>query len=103
MAGDLGENFDRNCARLIRLRKNYVGSARKEQAGDFVHGFITHRAVNKNDASIGEIFIPKIAQLARSGRIMRAIEENCGMIGDFFKASGPTYIRDALLDRPPIY
>ena len=52
---------------------------REKQAGDFVYGFIAHRAVNQKNPAAGEIFLPEFQQFARAGGIVRAIEVQIGL------------------------
>ncbi len=51
---------------------------------------------------MGEIFVPEIAEFAGGGGIVCAIEVDGRMLGDFFEATGPADICDALLDGSPI-
>src|SRR6201984_3621444 len=71
---------------------------RKENAGDFIHGFIAQRAKDDDEFPAAQIFLKKDGQFARSRRIVRAIKINIGIRMDSLDASRPERSFDSLLD-----
>ena len=69
MAGDLGEDLYRDCARLIWLRENHAGSAGEKQAGNFIDSFITESAEYQDKFSAGEIFLQVSGKLPGGGKL----------------------------------
>src|SRR5438445_2738216 len=98
MAGNLGELRSRDGTGRSRLGKKYFGCARKQDAGNFVDGFVAKRAENQNELSTVKIFIEKSCQFPRSRWIVGAIEINVRIGVNFFDSTGPDCGSDSLFD-----
>ena len=85
----------RGCGDCVRMTR---GGARKQQAGDFVDGFVAHGAVDKMDSAAGELLVPESDELARAGRIVRAVQVDRGPFLQPFETAGPAHLREATRD-----
>ena len=89
VAGEAGELAGGNGAGLARLGEDDRGGVREKQAGDFVHGFIAHGAIDKNDAAVRKFLLPEAEKLAGAGGVVGAVEEEGGAVVKAFEAAGP--------------
>src|SRR5712691_10534858 len=64
MAGDFGELRGRDRARSAGSRKDNLAGKRKKKAGDFIHGFVTQRAVEEPDLASGKVLSQEMGELA---------------------------------------
>ena len=71
-----GAEIARGWRGSVRMTASRV---RKQHAGNFVHSFIAHRAVNQKNSAAGEILFPEFQQFARAGGIVRAVEIDGGL------------------------
>src|SRR5712691_2776813 len=93
-----GQRLGGDGARLAGLGEDDGGRARKQQAGDFIHRFIAHRAIDQVNPPGREMLLPEGQQLARAGGIVRAVEINCGTRLEPLEPPRPAHHRDATSD-----
>src|ERR1700722_21030750 len=98
MTGHFAKQGRGNGARLAGLGENYELGARKEQARDFVDGFIAHCAVDQKNFPVGEILVPEFQQFPCAGGIVRSIDIQRGSFGESFEPAGPAGRSDSALE-----
>src|SRR2546423_5896949 len=99
MSGNFPELCRGNGARGMRLGKDYLLRAWKEDARNFVHGFVAQRSVNDKNLSAGEVVLPKTGELTGGTRVVRAVQINVRTRMDALQPAGPFCGRDALANR----
>src|SRR5882724_3471654 len=98
VCGDFREWRGGNGARCSRLSEDYFAGVRKQDAGDFIHGFVAQRCKNDDQFPSAQSLCKKGSQFTRGGGIVCTVEVNVRMRVDFFDAARPDCSCDALLD-----
>src|SRR5271170_37844 len=83
---------------VVGLGEDDFGGEGEEQAGGFVDSFVSHGAVDEDDAAVGESFFEEAGELASGAGIVSAVKVKVRVGMQFLEAAGPTGFGNAALD-----